>query len=146
MSLFTPTFYWQLLGLSFIALELCFPSLFFCLSLSCSSFIAAVCSYFDCSQDIVILLFIVTTPLCFTALKIIAQRYNRHISYKSSLDENFFNEYRIIKNDTTYHIPKIMYQGIVWSVHEKDKKELHHNDRVKTLYIKGNSFIITKIN
>lgn len=146
MSLFTPTFYWQLLGLSFIALELCFPSLFFCLSLSCSSFIAASISYLDFSQEIVLLVFMTTTPLFFTVLKFVAQRYNKHTTYKSSLDENLFHECHIIKNATTHHIPKILYQGILWSVHEKDTRELHHNDRVKTLYIKGNSFIVTKIN
>lgn len=146
MELFTPTFYWILLGLSFMAAELFFPSFFFSLSLSISSFIASIFSFIEFSCDETIIIFMITTPLYFILLQAINRYYSRHSTYKSSLEENLYHEYIVIKNHTTRDTPKIIYQGIHWSIIEKDNKELHNKDRVKTLYIKGNSFVVIKTN
>ena len=146
MELFTPVFYWIFLGLFFIIVELFFPSFFFSLSLSLSSFITAGSAFMGYSQDETMIIFMIATPFCFLMLNTLTKQYSKHISYKSNLEENLYHEYHVIKNPTTHNIPKIMYQGTLWSIKEKDNKELHHHDQVKTLYIKGNSFIVTKIN
>lgn len=145
MELFTPTFYWIFLGLFFVAIELFIPSFFFFLSFSISSFIVSICSYIGCSDSKSLITFIFSTPLSFTALKAIIQKYNRHITYKSSLKENLTHKYFVIKNNETYDFPKIMYQGLLWSIKEKNNKPLYHHDQVRTLRVKGNSFIVTKI-
>lgn len=145
MTLFTPIFYWNMLGLTFMAIEVFFPSFFFALSLSLSSFFASFLYYVDFSLDQTLIGFMITTPLFFSILKILCGYYNRHITYKSSLEDNLHHACMIIKNETTYYVPKIMYQGILWSVKERDDKELYHDDHVRTLYIKGNTFIVIKL-
>lgn len=145
MEFLTPFFYWTFLGLVFIVAELFFYGFFFALALSASSFIAAFCSLLDYSIEKCLIIFMVSTPISFFILKLICKKYTQHIYYKSSLEENFHQDYHILKDKSTHHIPKIIYQGILWSVKEKDNKKLYNNDRVKTLYIKGNSFIVTKI-
>src|SRR5690242_7415266 len=145
MELFTPVFNWIILGLLFMAAELFFPCFFFSLTLSLSSLTAGIGAYLNFAPQGCFIAFVVVTPVWFLLLKQINKGYNKHITYKSSVEELFSHELTILKNHATQGVPKIMYQGVLWSVKEKDNKELHHNDRVKALYIKGNSFIVTKI-
>jgi membrane protein implicated in regulation of membrane protease activity len=146
MGLFNLAFYWSLLGLSFMVAELFIPGFFFGLSLSASSFLTALYSYTSSNLSGCVLLFIILTPLCFCILHFLNKRYNTDVTYKSNLEENLLHMHTIIRNKTTQDIPKIIHHQIVWSVKEKDNKELYHHDKVRTLYIKGNSFVVTKIN
>ncbi len=146
MELFYPVFYWSLLGLSFMVAELFIPGFFFGLSLSASSFITAIYSYIDSGLYNCAMLFIITTPVCFTLLHLLNKRYNTSITYTSRLEENLLQIHTIVRNTSTCDIPKIIHHQTLWSVKEKNNKELYHYDKVKTLYIKGNSFVVTKIN
>ena len=128
-----------------MAAELFFPCFFFSLTLCLSSLTAGIGAYLNFTPEYSLIAFIATTPFWFLLLQQVNKGYNKHITYKSSVEELFLHESTILKNHTTQGVPKIMYQGVMWSVKEKDNKELYNNDRVKALYIKGNSFIVTKM-
>jgi membrane protein implicated in regulation of membrane protease activity len=135
------SFFWLIVGIILLLLEIGTPGLFFFISLAAGAFFAALCAFLNFSLEVQCVTAATISLVTFWILRwYVTKKFNH--SHKTNTDALIGKEAIIIIQITPHTIGRIKIQGEEWPAITKENISLSKGTVVRVIAIQGNKLIV----